>query len=377
MIYVQTLIGSGHLQRMARLSRALTDLGVGVDLLTGGRPEPLLDVSPARLFQLPPLVAANGDFTELVDSFGRPITASWQDRRQQLLLSFLDRFQPRVLVVEMFPFGRRKLKFELLSLLRASAQSNPGPMVICSVRDVLQGGRQLKHIGEMADIINYYFDCVLVHGDPRLNRFEETFPKTDEISHKLKYTGFITRTPPYPEPTDTPGQDEVIVSAGGGAVGLKLFKVALEAAERSPLEAKQWRFLVGNAVAEKTFLKMVREAGDGVIVERVRSDFYWLLKNCALSISQGGYNTLLEILQTGAKAVIVPFTGRGETEQTFRASKLKALGRIEMVMEEELTVNALMRAIDKAVSKPIDHIPLPDMRGAETSASLIQGWLSS
>ncbi|MFC1665098.1 glycosyltransferase family protein [Pseudomonadota bacterium] len=377
LIVVQSLVGSGHLQRMAVLSRALTDLGITVDLVSGGRPEPLLDVSPARLFQLPPLVAANGDFTKLTDSFWRPITAGWQNRRQQLLLNLLGRIQPQVLVVEMFPFGRRKLRFELLSLLRASAQSIPKPVIICSVRDVLQQGRKPKHIKEMANTINRFFDYVFVHGDPFLHRFEETFSRTAEISHKLKYTGFITRHVSNVKPTDAPGKDEIIVSAGGGAVGGKLFEIALRIAKRSTFGAKRWRILVGNAVTEQTYMKLAKDAGEGVTVERARSDFYWLLKNCALSISQGGYNTLIEILQTGTKAVIIPFTGSGETEQTFRATRLTNLGRVEMVTEEQLSVFTLELAIEKALKQPIGQISLPDMRGATQSARLIQGLLTS
>ena len=37
----------------------------------------------------------------------------------------------------------------------------------------------------------------------------------------------------------------------------------------------------------------VMVCGDGVIVERARTDFPSLLMNCALSISQGGYNTVM------------------------------------------------------------------------------------
>jgi len=373
LIYVQSLFGSGHLQRMAHLSLALTDLGIEVDLLSGGRSESLLDVSPARLHQLPPLMATSDSFSDLVDTYGDPITESWRQRRRYLLLSFLHRLQPQVLIVEMFPFGRRKLHFELLPLLQACLNTAPRPVVVCSVRDVLQTGRPVKHLNEMADRINTFFDYVLVHGDRQLIRFEETFPGTDKFLSKLKYTGFITRPPLNPEPAGAPGQNEIIVSAGSGVAGDNLFKVALQAAKFSPLKTRKWRFLVGNAVTEDHFIRMAKQAGDGVIVERARGDFYWLLKNCALSISQCGYNTFLDILQTGARAVIVPYTGSGETEQTYRASKLKSLGRVQTVKEQDLTVDTLVAAIEKEIARSYAQTRLPEMKGAENSAKFIDG----
>ena len=51
------------------------------------------------------------------------------------------------------------------------------------------------------------------------------------------------------------------------------------------------------------------------VCERVRDDFTTLLRNCAVSVSQAGYNTTLEILDAGARAVLVPFAGGAETEQ--------------------------------------------------------------
>ena len=57
--------------------------------------------------------------------------------------------------------------------------------------------------------------------------FENTFPMPEKIRHMLIYTGYIAEQHviPYTEA----GIDEVLVSAGGGAVGMKLFQAAIAA----------------------------------------------------------------------------------------------------------------------------------------------------
>jgi predicted glycosyltransferase len=42
-------------------------------------------------------------------------------------------------VIELFPFGRRQMRFELLPLLEAARARSPRPWIISSVRDVLGG----------------------------------------------------------------------------------------------------------------------------------------------------------------------------------------------------------------------------------------------
>ncbi len=109
-------------------------------------------------------------------------------------------------------------------------------------------------------------------------------------------------------------------------------------------------------------------------MERARGDFTSLLMNCALSISQAGYNTLMEILDTGARAVVVPFAGGAEMEQTLRSRLLAESGRIECVAEADLTPDTLAMAVDRAAGRPRPPAAAVDLNGARRSAELIAGW---
>ncbi|MDP7549237.1 MAG: glycosyltransferase, partial [Alphaproteobacteria bacterium] len=91
------------------------------------------------------------------------------------------------------------------------------------------------------------------------------------------------------------------------------------------------------------------EAG-GILVERARGDFPTLLMNCALSISQGGYNTLMECMHAGCRSIVVPYAGGLETEQTLRAELLAERGVVTIIPEVELRPATLAAAIDQALA---------------------------
>ena len=145
---------------------------------------------------------------------------------------------------------------------------------------------------------------------------------------------------PRPTPTARPteGTDEVLVSAGGGAVGAPLLFAALAARPLTPLADNVWRFL-DRAEPSRCRLRAARRDGrtTRTIVERFRADFSARLSNAALSISQAGYNTTMDILQSGVRAVVVPYEAKGETEQRLRAEILAAKGLLTVVPAAELS----------------------------------------
>jgi len=111
LVYVQHLLGSGHLRRAALLSEAMVRAGLDVTLVSGGLPVPELRATGVRLVQLAPVAAADMRFKSLVDAQGRAVDASFQDARRDHLLAVFDEVRPQALVIELFPFGRRQMRF--------------------------------------------------------------------------------------------------------------------------------------------------------------------------------------------------------------------------------------------------------------------------
>ena len=102
-----------------------------------------------------------------------------------------------------------------------------------------------------------------------------------------------------------------------------------------------WRLLAGPDIPEAEFQTLRTSAPAGIIVERARPDFPELLARCTLSISQAGYNTLMDILQARCRAVVVPFAAGNETEQTDRARLFEARGLLHIADEAGLTAETL------------------------------------
>ena len=127
LFWVQQLLGSGHLKRAATLTGAMADAGLEVTLATGGMPAALAPRG-VEVVQLPAIRASDPSFAQLVDAAGRPVDdALWQERQARLQGLLAER-RPQMLITEMFPFGRRAFRRELLPLLEAAAALRPRPV---------------------------------------------------------------------------------------------------------------------------------------------------------------------------------------------------------------------------------------------------------
>jgi predicted glycosyltransferase len=375
-LYVQHLLGIGHLARAAAIARALLERGLEVTFATGGAPVAECMPAGARIVQLAPASAADLTFRTLLDACGRPVDEAWKAARRQALLAAWREARAQVLLTELFPFGRRQMRFELLPLLEAASAARPRPVIAASVRDILGGGQKdPARQDEMLELVERYYDRVLVHGDPRVVRFDLTFRHAARLGARLHYTGFVAERPAAPAP-DAAG--EVLVSAGGGAVGARLLETAIRARRLSALADRTWRVIAGANLPQTAFESLAdiarAEGGAGIALERFRADFRSRLAACALSVSQAGYNTLMDVLAAGARAVVVPFAGGGETEQRVRARLFAARGLVEALDEEELAPRTLADAIARALARPAPRADAVDLDGARASAALVAGW---
>ena len=355
--YVQHLLGIGHLKRADTLARAMRAAGFEVTLASGGMP-----VEGIQVLQLPP--ASSADFKILVDQHGKPVDDAWKARRRDALLAAYRAASPDALIVELFPFGRRQMRFELAPLLEEAGKGQT--LVVCSVRDLLQPNPARED--EALERFERYFDRLMVHGDPVVAPFEASFGKAEKLKGKLHYTGYVVDDIAG---TADAGKGEVLVSAGGGAVGRKLLETAIAARPLTRLHDRTWRILAGVNAQDISALK-----SKGVVVERARNDFTLRLRNCVLSISQAGYNTVVETLQAGARAVLVPYAGGGELEQTLRARLLAKRGLVHAVEEDKLTAAALAAAIERAAAGPRPASGTVDLEGARKSAALLREWIA-
>jgi predicted glycosyltransferase len=375
LIHVQHLLGIGHLQRAVAIAVALRKAGARVVLASGGTPvqpvEARATAQGVELVRLPEARSADVHFSKILDADNQPIDEAWKTRRKDMLLGLLAATQPDAVVTEMYPFGRRPFRFELTPLLETARAIARPPVIASSVRDVLIRNDRPGRAADIAATARQFYDLVLVHGDARLIRFDASFPAAGEIADRIRYTGYVTDAR-----SSTPRVDrengEVLVSAGGGAVGLPLLGAAIAARQHSRQTDRSWRIITGTNLPEADYAALARAAaGDtGIVLERFRSDFAALLARCRVSVSQGGYNTVLETLASRTPAVIVPFAEGQESEQTDRARLLADRGLLRFLPQSALTPERLAAEVDCAAAMTPPAIEI-DLGGAARSAELI------
>src|SRR5438270_24258 len=97
------LLGAADAGREARLAQALRGAGFQVVLVSGGAPVSGIAVD----VQLAPASAADMTFRTLLDENARPVDEAWKRARAAALLDVWRALRADVLLIELFPFGRR------------------------------------------------------------------------------------------------------------------------------------------------------------------------------------------------------------------------------------------------------------------------------
>ncbi|TAJ29735.1 glycosyltransferase [Bosea sp. (in: a-proteobacteria)] len=362
LIAVTHLLGSGHLVRAAQLARALAEDGFSVTLASGGMPLRPMAGEPFAFLQLPPVRTEGVDFRNLLDEGGLPAAPERMAARIAMLEEEATRLAPNAVITEHFPFGRRQLAGEFQALIAAARIANPAALVLSSIRDVLVTPKPAR-IAEAQERIARLFDAVLVHGEESVLPLARSWPMTAELAGKLRYVGYLGNTVASP-PLSGDGAGEILVSGGGSAAATPLFELALEAARLS--SGPQWHVLVGRGVSEGDFARLAASAPANATVERARPDFPALLARCALSISQAGYNTVLDLVAAGRPAIVVPFDAGGETEQGVRADALAQAGIATCLRLDALTPQRLADAVAAGIGRPVPRglIAIDDGRRA-------------
>ncbi|MCF6251759.1 MAG: hypothetical protein L3J75_10910 [Methylococcaceae bacterium] len=370
-LYCQHSLGMGHLRRTIEIAKALNNK-FRVVFFNGGRiPEAIPRPEEIEFIDLPPLgMAANGI---LFSQGNEQDLAIIKETRCQLLLEHFHQLQPDVLLVELFPFGRKKFAFELLPLLRMAKKSDPKPLVVCDLRDILVDDRrdQQRHDDRACWLSKRYFDAILIHTDPDFARLEESFKPRLPLKTPVFYTGFVAGDVEINEDYDhNPG---IIVSAGGGNVGASLFHAAVEA---QPIILERYRLPMSIVAgpflpeSEWNLLKLKSQNNKGITLYRTVPDLKCLFQNAEISISQCGYNTVMDVLKTHVPALLIPYAEGRENEQTKRALKLEKLGVVRVLAATTLTTDNLLREIDSLLLFGPKSIKL-QMDGANKSSEII------
>ena len=374
--YCQHVLGVGHVFRMLEICRAL--FPHPVTLITGGG-NLELDLPPnVTEFPLPGLMM-DADFSRFIPMDPGLGLDKTREKRKSLLISHFEENNYSVFLVELYPFGRKAFRFELDPVLDMLKKKPGRPCkAVSSVRDILVEKKDRAAYEKLVvKTLNQRFDAVFIHSDPALVRLDETFASMDRIRVPAFYTGYIA--PKAEKGAGAAlrkefgiGPDEklVVASAGSGSVGGRLLLSVLAAFnELSFRQNMRLHLFTGPYLDPREAARLQQAAGEKVRVKTFSQRFLSHLAAADLSVSLGGYNTVMGILSAGCPALVFPF-GQNR-EQGMRAEKLRQKGRIQLLGEADLLPARLSDLMEKALFQKPSQFFGPDLNGAEKTANLL------
>jgi predicted glycosyltransferase len=383
LMYCQHVLGIGHLVRSTEIARALSR-NADVTLVSGGESVDGFTFPPGvRLVQLP-AIQTDEEFGGLGNCGSSQTLEEIQDLRRKRLLGLFDEIRPDALVIELFPFGRKRFAFELLPLLERARTRNSETLVASSVRDILvEKSDQAKHEERVCRIVNAYFDLILVHGDPAFQKLDETFHRVGDLHCDVRYTGFVQQEEPASAAEEDSGvaRPTIVASIGSGRYSqgqLMLENVIRAAALLQEQIPHRFRVFAGPFVPPEVYevLKRLARETRNVELDKYSPNFIDCLRSADLSISMGGYNTIMNLLATGVRSLVYPYTANNDQEQHIRARKLESLGVVELLHPEMLPPKVLAPKISAMLAKAPARLAL-DMDGAANTARILQSAVSA
>ena len=395
--FSQHFVGVGHHFRNFQIVRALAK-SYKVYFVDGGREVRNIDIPSVRTIRLPALFK-DLESQRIVCEDPKFSLRKAQKKRRQILLEKIAQIQPDIFVIELFPFARSRLYKELVPAIQKARAINPEVKVICSVREIIKKapgeelakkrpphpetsffrskmvwylspfwGKNKKkkrlarlYYERVVPTLNSYFDYVLIHGDPRLFQLESFFPWIENIEIPVEYTGYVSEKLESRDADTQKTIEEqgpyVLVSVGGGILGWDMITTAVQA----------WKILCEHGYVQN--MKMVIFAGvfikddeydaikemcteDSFYFSRFTNNFLQWMQSAELSISQAGYNTCMNVLETGVRAILVPIPRYVDIDQNIRAQKLADLGVVDTIRSESLHSENLITAMTDRLKRP-------------------------
>ncbi len=222
LIYVQHLLGIGHLMRARLIAEALADVGFDVHLVSGGMPDRRAHAARRAHVQLPPIRVSDASFMPLRDADGVPIDDAYRRRRRDLLLAAFEAVGAgRWSSSRRFRSDAGRCASSSCRCWNGSRRRARGRWSSARVRDILQLRQKPEREREMLAL-----GQALVRRGPRARRSAASPAsrrrfRSPPSSARRCTTRASSLAPGRGSPPARAGErSEIVVSAGGGAVGI-------------------------------------------------------------------------------------------------------------------------------------------------------------
>ncbi len=369
LVYTHNSIGVGHAFRTAAVISGIKKWRPDIDFLvmSGTSVPQVFFKEDVEVIKLP---SVRMDIDHHVNSLHSRYLTGFDleavfDFRQQLIMASFDFLQPDALIIEHNMTGQMS---ELIPLLMKKWMRKGGPVDFALVhicRGIMKWVPLLRipyqnprHRSESINIGALY-DFMYVLEDREVIDINKSFLGDDpDLEPKINYLGKITNKifdelHSRKETLDRfglPDKKLIVISLGRNQKVLDL-SIRMAGIFNRMLDYEDYQLvMVLDTYLDKSAASSLRahESCSNVRFINFLPDLVDLFNHSELVISRAGYNTVNEILLTGAKAIIVP-ESHGGGEQELRAHSVKAQNML--VLNED---NILNQDPDSQISQFLD-----------------------
>lgn len=337
-LYSHDTMGLGHVRRNLLIARALVgqELGAEILLIAGTR--------EAGSFAMP-----DGVDCLTLPAYHKEASGSYRARslrmapqafrslRSETIAAALRRFEPDLFIVDNVPRGVQGELTPILQDLRAGGRT----LCVLGLRDVLDDAESVRRQWwrqRNYEAVRDFFHEVWVYGDPGLYDTGREYGFESAIADKLVYTGYLDQTMRFEVAetapgSEAPGKPYVLCAVGGGQDGMKV----TEAFARATLPSGHAGVIVTGPFMPPKNRQLVLDLvsdRDDMKVHQFVSEPIELMRDAERIVAMGGYNTVMEILSLGKRALVIPRV-KPRREQIVRAERLAERGVIDVLHPDD------------------------------------------
>lgn len=350
------IIGIGHVRIVLRLAACIQEefTDVSMLLLTGSTIAHAFPLPKGlEVIQIPGIGRSNEDVAGYRPERLPLAFEQVMKLRERIIGETARIYHPDLFLVDYRPAG---VAGELIPTLRALKRQEETALVLL-LRDIVDAPEivRVRWQADRAMQALEYYDEIWVYGCQNLYDPIREYQLPAEIARKIRFCGYLDIEAPVAAREDIhrtlgiAGQPFVLVTVGGGRVGFPVLDAYVQALTQFPNELDLFSLIVGGPSLPMEQQDIIRRQCEAVNSHYPRPRVHFVnfvprlfdyMAAADVVVSQGGYNTVTEILGLGKCAVVVPYE-EAHDEQLIRASLVENLGLIRTIRPHQLSPKRL------------------------------------
>jgi predicted glycosyltransferase len=305
----------------------------------------------------------------------------FQRIRENLISTFVQDFQPHALIVDFHPEGKNG---ELIPTVLNSAKTHK----VLGLRGILGNPAETNRDffnPRLITFIKAHFSSIHVYVDQHVYRLEDNYAIPDSVSAMFKYTGYVTR-PTISNKAEAraileiaPDARIIVISFGGGQGTEPIWQAMLGSLSKIQKQFDYAYLSAGPYLEADAYERLQIQVSQhpNWTWTRLLNPLTTWIEASDLFIGSGGYNSLAEIIATGANALIIP-RQLNEREQEIHATKLANLNILRIANLNTILSKDVSSLLEMCLKEPYPQnrkIKIAT-NGAQQSAQLIEALIS-